>query len=67
MRTIDEVDADLRMVAVVQVGLREFGAVGTTATMDPLLDERLARTVVGKTNSRRALRELSEPDAMIIS
>jgi len=41
MRTIDDIDADLRVLAIVRVGLREFGGVGSTTTMDRLLDERL--------------------------
>ncbi|WP_285031958.1 hypothetical protein [Mycolicibacterium sp. lyk4-40-TYG-92] len=44
MRTIDDIDADLRVLATVRAGLREFGAVGSTTTMDQLLDERLATT-----------------------
>lgn len=45
MRTIDDIDADLRVLAIVRVGLREFGAVSSTTTMDRLLDERLAKTL----------------------
>lgn len=42
MRTIDDIDADLRVLATVRVGLREFGTVSSITTMDRLLDERLA-------------------------
>lgn len=46
MRNITEIDAHLRVIAIVRVGLREFGAVGSTSAADRLLDERLERTSV---------------------
>jgi len=40
MRNIAAIDADLRMIAIVGVGQREFGAVDSTTALDQLLDER---------------------------
>ncbi|WP_155899842.1 hypothetical protein [Mycolicibacterium sp. CBMA 226] len=44
MRTIADIDADLRVIAIVRVGLRELGTACSSTTMDRLLDERLAAT-----------------------
>jgi hypothetical protein len=41
MRDIDCIDRELRLLSIVRATLRQHGAIGTTATMDRLLDERL--------------------------
>jgi hypothetical protein len=51
MRTLDVIDAELRLLVVIRKAAREAGGQPSTAAVDELLDERLRRRPDPRTRS----------------
>jgi hypothetical protein len=50
MRTLDVIDAELRLLVLIRTAAREAGGQPSTAAVDELLDERLRRRADDKTD-----------------